>query len=137
MYADSSHANARYCYSGGYRYFSPVENSTGCIRLNKMQKKQNRMWQLKEIPRSRTRNSVCCIHIIPSGFPRSVNKYRKDFCQPVALAAQLFNSYTIDIASSAKSSKNLGNFLKNNLFLNLHILTITYFNPCIPHELQQ
>ena len=39
MYADSSHANARYCYSGGYRYFSPVENSTGCIRLNKMQKK--------------------------------------------------------------------------------------------------
>ena len=37
--------------------------------------------------------------------PRSVNKYRKDFCQPVTLAAQLFDSYTIDIAPSAISSK--------------------------------
>ena len=102
MYADSSHANARCCYSGGYRYFGPVESSTGRRRLNF---EKTVCGSQKGYPGIEPGNSTRCVLTTPSGFPRSVNKYRKDFCQPVTLAAQLFDSYTIDIAPSAISSK--------------------------------
>ena len=69
MYADSSHANARYCYSGGYRYFCPVENSTGCIRLNKMQKNKTVCGSYKRYPGVEPGTAYAASTLSLPGFP--------------------------------------------------------------------
>ena len=80
----------------------------------------------KGISGSRTQNSLRCVHIIPSGFPRKRKQISKGFLPAGNPGSSVYDLYMIHIAPSGKLSKEFRKFFKN-IFATVYWKT-SYFN---------
>ena len=110
LYADSSHANARCCYSGGYRYFGSAGNPTGRIRLNLRRPYEAVERDIRESD-PETAYAVSSLSLFP-GITRKRKHFSKGFLPAGNPGSSVYDLYMIHIAPYGDSSKVFGKFFK-------------------------
>ena len=104
--------------------FGPVENFH---RPQTAESYKDRMWQLKGISGSRTRNSSRCILTIPSGYYPECKQMSKGFLPAGNPGSPVFNFSNIHIAPFWKSSKDFGKLFEFLFRRNRRCLAIAIY----------